>query len=110
MVDSPCPSGSYFLGGALPSERSVMRRGLLKYGLATAMLIGQSLTGADAAATRPISPEALSLSLHVREACKRRASGGRDRQPELLRGLGDPARTRKSARSAVRAGPARGRR
>src|SRR3954451_9702264 len=38
-----------------------MRRGLLKYGLAAAMLIGQSLTGADAAAMRPISPESLSL-------------------------------------------------
>src|SRR4051812_3895808 len=38
-----------------------MRRGLLKYGLATAMLIGQSLTGANAAAMRPISPESLSL-------------------------------------------------
>src|SRR3954468_12358781 len=36
-----------------------MRRGLLKYGHATAMLIGQSLTGADAAAMRPMSPESL---------------------------------------------------
>src|SRR5215213_9849441 len=37
-----------------------MRRGLLKHGLATAMLSGLSLTGADAAAMRPMSPEALS--------------------------------------------------
>src|SRR3954465_14291186 len=38
-----------------------MRRELLKYGLATAMLMGPSLTGADAAAMRPMSPEALGL-------------------------------------------------
>src|SRR4051812_49828901 len=38
-----------------------MRRELLKYGLATAMLIGLGLTGADAAAIRPMSPEALGL-------------------------------------------------
>src|SRR3954471_4832629 len=38
-----------------------MRRGLLKYGLVTAMLIGLGLTGADAAAIRPMSPEALGL-------------------------------------------------
>src|SRR5689334_1737755 len=36
-----------------------MRRGLLTYGLATAMLIGLSLSSADAAAIRPMSPEAL---------------------------------------------------
>jgi hypothetical protein len=38
-----------------------MRRGLLTYGLATAMLIGLRLTSADAAAIRPMSPEALGL-------------------------------------------------
>ena len=46
----------------LPSgERSIMRRGLLTYGLATAMLIGLRLTSADAAAIRPMSPEVLGL-------------------------------------------------
>src|SRR4051794_41910270 len=38
-----------------------MRRELLKSGLATAMLIGLGLTGADAAAIRPMPPEALGL-------------------------------------------------
>src|SRR3954452_8557005 len=38
-----------------------MRRELLKSGLATAMLIGLGLTGADAAAIRPMSPEAHGL-------------------------------------------------
>ena len=38
-----------------------MSRKLVKLGLATAMLIGLGLSGAEAAATRPISPEALGL-------------------------------------------------
>ena len=38
-----------------------MHRGFLKHGLATAMLVGLVLSGADAAATRPISPQALGL-------------------------------------------------
>src|SRR5215203_2684882 len=38
-----------------------MRKRLLQSGLATAMLMGLSLTGADAAAMRPMSPEALGL-------------------------------------------------
>src|SRR3954470_21296848 len=38
-----------------------MRRELLKSGLVTALLIGLGLTGADAAAIRPMSPEALGL-------------------------------------------------
>src|SRR5215218_4525121 len=38
-----------------------MRKRLLQSGLATAMLMGLSLTGADAAATKPMSPESLGL-------------------------------------------------
>jgi hypothetical protein len=38
-----------------------MRKRFLNYGLATAMLIGLGLGGAEAAATRPISPEAFGL-------------------------------------------------
>ncbi len=38
-----------------------MGRKLVKLGLATAMLIGLGLSDAEAAATRPISPEALGL-------------------------------------------------
>src|SRR5215207_10814678 len=38
-----------------------MRKRLLQSGLATAMLMGLSLTGADAAAMRPMSPEPLGL-------------------------------------------------
>src|SRR5215207_8499232 len=38
-----------------------MGRKLVKIGLATAMLIGLGLSGAEAAATRPSSPEALGL-------------------------------------------------
>src|SRR5215218_2555880 len=38
-----------------------MHRGLLRYGLATAMLIGLGLGSAEAAATRSISPETLGL-------------------------------------------------
>jgi hypothetical protein len=38
-----------------------MRREFLKYGLAAGMLIGIGLSSAEAAATRPMSPEALGL-------------------------------------------------
>ncbi len=38
-----------------------MRRGFLKFGLAAGMLIGIGLSGAEAAATRPMSPEVLGL-------------------------------------------------
>src|SRR5829696_4095879 len=40
-----------------------MGRKRVKLGLATAMLIGLGLSGAEAAATRPSSPEALGLGL-----------------------------------------------
>ena len=38
-----------------------MRKGLVTYGLAAGLLVGLGLTDAQAAATRPISPEALGL-------------------------------------------------
>ena len=38
-----------------------MRKELIRYGLAAALLIGLGLSGAEAAAIRPISPEALGL-------------------------------------------------
>src|SRR3954453_17993883 len=38
-----------------------MRKGFVRYGLAAGMLIGLGLSGAEAAATRPMSPEALGL-------------------------------------------------
>src|SRR5215217_4010836 len=38
-----------------------MRKGILRCWLATGLLIGAGLSGAEAAATRPMSPEALGL-------------------------------------------------
>src|SRR3954464_7484100 len=38
-----------------------MRKGFVRYGLAAGMLIGLGMSGAEAAATRPMSPEALGL-------------------------------------------------
>src|SRR3954471_5013963 len=38
-----------------------MRNGFVRYGLAAGMLIGLGMSGVEAAATRPMSPEALGL-------------------------------------------------
>ena len=38
-----------------------MRKELVRYGLAAGMLVGLGLSGAEAAAARPIAPEALGL-------------------------------------------------
>jgi hypothetical protein len=42
-------------------ELEAMRKELMRYGLAAGLLIGLGLNGAEAAAPRPISPEALGL-------------------------------------------------
>src|SRR5829696_10342660 len=57
-----------------------MRKRLLQSGLATAMLMGLSLTGADAAAMRPMSPESLGLgpmSIPVAMCARTCRNGGR---------------------------------
>ena len=57
-----------------------MLKELMRYGLAAGLLIGLGLSGAEAAATRPISPEALdlgSVSTPVAMCGFRCAYGGR---------------------------------
>jgi len=60
-----------------------MRKELMRYGLAAGLLIGLGLSGAEAAAPRPISPEALGLgsaSTPVAMCGFRCAYGGRYRR------------------------------